>query len=207
MTIQISAFRWVPEMAHGYVKDLRLRWALGEAGLPFEVVLIDHGSGGSYLAWQPFGQVPAYRDDEVEMFETGAILLHLAERSPALAPTEPQGRAQVASWVLAALNSIETFAQVFINGDDGDFAQRMREVLHQRLGQLSEALGDKDWLVGRFSVADIAMVMVLRELVDSGVLARYPRLDALRQRGEARPAFKAALADQLAVFAAHKPGD
>jgi len=207
MTIQISAFKWVPEMAHGYVKDLRLRWALGEAGLPFEVVLIDHGSGGEYLAWQPFGQVPAYRDGEVEMFETGAILLHLADRSVALAPTDPQGWAQTASWVLAALNSIEVFAQACIHGDGGAHAQRMTEVLHQRLGQLSNALGEKDWLVGRFSVADIAMVTVLRELVDNGVLAKYPRLDALRRRGEARAAFHTALADQLAVFATHRPAD
>ena len=111
MTIQVSAFRWVPPFAQGYVRDLRVRWALEEAGLPYEAELIDFDIKNSqaYRRWQPFAQVPAYRDDEVELFESGAIVLHIAGRSEVLAPREPEGRARVTQWVIAALNSIEPF--------------------------------------------------------------------------------------------------
>jgi glutathione S-transferase len=120
MTIHVSAFRWVPPFAQGYVKDLRVRWALEEAGMPYEASLIGAQDQASdqYRQWQPFGQVPAYRDGEVDMFESGAIVLHLAARSQALAPGDAAGRARVTSWVLAALNSIEPHAHNLIHFDD-----------------------------------------------------------------------------------------
>jgi glutathione S-transferase len=113
MTIQVSAFRWVPPFAQGYVRDLRVRWALEEAGLRYEAILIDQEAqaSASYRRWQPFGQVPAYRDGDVEMFESGAIVLRIAERSDALSPVDPAGRARMTTWVLAALNSVEPHVQ------------------------------------------------------------------------------------------------
>lgn len=215
MTRTLTAFRWVPEFAQGYVRDLRIRWALEEAGLPYEVVLIDPQIQASptYRAWQPFGQVPAYRDDDVEMFESGAIVLHIAEKSEALAPRDAAGRARVATWVIAALNSIEPHAQNLVNLDSFYAGQAWTEgrrpsaqaLLDSRLASLSAWLGDKDWLEGLFSAGDIVMVMVLRELVDSGALARFPNLDAYRRRGEARPAFVRALDAQMQTFRDNAP--
>ncbi|MET0272447.1 MAG: glutathione S-transferase family protein [Phenylobacterium sp.] len=215
MTIQLSAFRWVPPFAQGYVRDLRIRWALEEAGLPYEVVLIDPPTQASadYRRWQPFGQVPAYRDEAVEIFESGAIVLHLAERSEALAPTDPARRARVTTWVIAALNSIEPHAQALIQlaefhaGEPWADAQRpeAQALVDQRLSALAQVLGDKDWLEGRFTAADILMVCVLRELVGCGALAAHPTLDAYRQRGEARPAFQKSLEDQLRTFRENAP--
>ena len=210
MTIHVSAFRWVPPFAQGYVKDLRVRWALEEAGMAYEATLIDskiQGSG-SYRNWQPFGQVPAYRDDEVEMFESGAIVLHIASRSEALAPRDEAGRARVASWVIAALNSIEPHAQNFIhfNGANAGEAwarERRRQLettLIGRLAALARWLGDKDYLEGRFTAGDRIMTTVLRELVECGALGQFPSIDAYRQRCEARPAFGRALEAQMGPF-------
>jgi glutathione S-transferase len=215
MTITLTAFRWVPQFAQGYVRDLRIRWALEEAGLPHEVTLIDPQiqASASYRDWQPFGQVPAYRDEAVEMFESGAIVLHLAERSEALAPRDPAGRARVTTWVIAALNSIEPHVQNYVNLDtfyggeawiEGRRPSALR-MIEGRLAALSTWLGDKDWLEGRFTAGDIVMVTVLRELVDCGLLAKYPNLDAYRRRGEARPAFARALEAQLQPFRENAP--
>jgi len=210
--IEVSAFRWVPPFAEGYVRDLRVRWALDEAGLPYEAELIGHDTKEtqSYREWQPFGQVPAFRDGEVEMFESGAIVLHLAEKSEALAPRDAAGRARVTTWVLAALNSIEPHVQnlvhldAFHRGEAWTIERRpqVEAMLDRRLAALAAWLGDKDYLEDRFTAGDLMMTSVLRELVDSGVLARFPTLDAYRRRCEARPAFVKALADQLAPFAA-----
>lgn len=215
MTMTLTAFRWVPEFAQGYVRDLRIRWALEEAGLPYEVVLIDPQiqASPSYREWQPFGQVPAYRDDEVEMFESGAIVLHIAEKSEALAPRDPAGRARVATWVIAALNSIEPHAQNLVALDSFYAGQAWTEgrrpsaqaLLDSRLASLSAWLGDRDWLEDRFSAGDIVMVTVLRELVDCGALARFPNLDAYRRRGEARPAFARAMDAQMQTFRENAP--
>jgi glutathione S-transferase len=215
MTITLTAFRWVPEFAQGYVRDLRIRWALEEAGLPYDVVLIDPKiqASPSYRQWQPFGQVPAYRDDDVEMFESGAIVLHIAEKSDALAPRDPAGRARVATWVIAALNSIEPHAQNLVNLDSFYAGQAWTEgrrpsaqaLLDSRLASLSAWLGDNDWLEGQFTAGDIVMVTVLRELVDCGALARFPNLDAYRHRGEARPAFARAMDAQLQTFRENAP--
>ena len=210
----MTAFRWVPPFAQGYVKDLRVRWALEEAGLPYEVVLVDPNTQAApaYRRWQPFGEVPAYRDGEVELFESGAIVLHLAGRSPALAPPDAAGRARVSAWIVAALNSVEPHAQNLIQFDapaDNAFAQahraRLETLLSGRLAALEAWLGDSWWLEGRFSAGDLMMVMVLRELVECGALERFPTLDAYRRRGEARPAFGRALAAQLLVFEQNAP--
>jgi glutathione S-transferase len=215
MTIQLTAFRWVPPFAQGYVRDLRIRWALEEAGLPYEVTLIDPKiqASESYRHWQPFGQVPAYRDDKVEMFESGAIVLHIAEKSEALSPRDEAGRARTSTWVIAALNSIEPHAQnlaeldVFHAGEAWIEERRpqAQAMVDQRLGALSEWLGDKPYLEGTFSAGDLIMTTVLRELVDCGALAGFPNLDAYRARGEARPAFGRAMEGQLQAFRENAP--
>ena len=212
MTAEVAAFRWFPPFAQGFVRDLRVRWALEEAGLPYSATLIDLSSREGYRAWQPFGQVPAYRDDEVEMFESGAIVLHIPAKSEALAPRDPAGQARMMTWVVAALNSVEPQAQNFIQLDDRaeeEWAKARRaEVeadLVSRLTSLSAWLGDKDYLEGRFTAGDLLMTCVLRELVDSGMLARFPNLDAYRARCEARPAFGVALEAQLQVFRDNTP--
>lgn len=210
MTATVTAFKWVPPFAQGFVRDLRIRWAMEEAGLPYEVELIGLETTGSeaYRRWQPFGQVPAWRDDEVEIFESGAILIHLAEKSETLAPKDPAGRARVTTWVVAGLNSVEPFAQNLATLDSFHAGQPWvegyrpvaRAALERRLTSLGKWLGDKDWLEGRFTAADIIMVTVLRELVACGILKDHPNLDAYRARGEARPAFAKAMADQLETF-------
>lgn len=209
MTMQVAAFRWVPPFAQGYVRDLRVRWALEEAGLPYEAVLID-GQTKDYRDWQPFGQVPAYRDDEVDMFESGAIVLHLADKSQVLSPKDPAGRARMMTWVLAALNSIEPFAQAVINFDDSlpgadERRPQPEALLERRMTALSAYLGDKDYLEGRFTAGDLMMAAVIRELVDCGVLGRYPNLDAYRRRCEARPAFGRAMEAQMKPFRENAP--
>ena len=215
MTIQLTAFRWVPEFAQGYVRDLRIRWALEEAGLPYEVVLIDPQIQASarYHEWQPFGQVPAYRDEAVEMFESGAIVLHIAAKSEALAPRDEAGRARVTTWVVAALNTIEPFAQTYIPLAESETRESWEDqqlaaaetLLNKRLSSLSDWLGDKDYLLGRFTAGDIIMGTVLRELVNSGALTRFPSLDAYRRRCEARPAFARAMEGQMSAFRENAP--
>ena len=215
MTTQLTAFRWVPEFAQGDVRDLRIRWALEEAGLPYEVVLIDPQIQASarYHEWQPFGQVPAYRDEAVEMFESGAIVLHIAAKSEALAPRDEAGRARVTTWVVAALNTIEPFAQTYIPLAESETRESWEDqqlaaaetLLNKRLSSLSDWLGDKDYLLGRFTAGDIIMGTVLRELVNSGALTRFPSLDAYRRRCEARPAFVRAMEGQMSTFRENAP--
>ena len=207
MNPEVSAFRWVPPFAQGYVRDLRVRWALEEAGLPCTATLVDGKITGSetYRRWQPFGQVPAYRDDDVELFESGAIVLHIAAKSEALSPSDEAGRARVTAWVIAALNSVEPHIQSVIHFGDPpageawawDRRSGLDALLDKRLGALSLWLGDKDYLEGRFTAGDLIMITVLRELGDSGILSRFPNLDDYRCRGEARPAFGRALEAQL----------
>lgn len=215
MTIEVTAFRWVPAFAQGYVRDLRVRWALEEAGLPYKAVLIDSEIKNSkdYRAWQPFGQVPAYRDDQVELFESGAIVLHIAARSEALAPKDEAGRARTMTWVIAALNSMEPHVQNFALLDvfyaNEAWAKERRPgaeaLVNGRLESLSHWLDGKDYLEDRFTVGDLIMTDVLRQLVNSGVLARFPILDAYRRRNEARPAFGRALEAQLQTFRENAP--
>ena len=215
MTIEVTAFSWVPPFAQGYVRDLRVRWALEEAGLPYEARLIDPRARESsdYFDWQPFGQVPAYRDGEVEMFESGAIVLHLAGKSEALAPKDPAGRARVTTWVLAALNSVEPQVQNLVHLDAFHAGEawtverrpQAEAMVNGRLKSLAAWLGDKTWLEDRFTAGDLMMVTVLRELVDSGLLARFPTLDAYRRRGETRPAFGRAMEAQMQPFRENAP--
>ncbi|HEX4196020.1 MAG TPA: glutathione S-transferase family protein [Caulobacteraceae bacterium] len=213
MTAQVSAFRWVPPFAQGFVRDLRVRWALEEAGRPYEAVLIDLQRPDDYRQWQPFDQVPAYRDEAVEMFESGAIVLHIAEKSEALAPRDPAGRARMTTWVIAALNSIEPYAQGYLELDNFHAGEAWVEErrpqalarLTARLEKLSAWLDGKDYLEGRFTAGDLVMAMVLRELVESGVLARFPVLEAYTRRCEARPAFARALEAQMQTFRENAP--
>ena len=214
--IELTAFRWLPEFTHGYVKDLRVRWALEEAGLAYDVVLVDAASKNTdaYRRWQPFGQVPAYRDDEVEMFESGAIVLRIAMDSPVLAPPDAASYARVSSWVFAALNSVEPVVKLFQESqneanEQGAGAQTRRTLaeahLTTRLTELTAWLAGEPYLEGTFSAGDLMMTTVLREIGDTEVLRRFPTLDALRLRCQARPAFQRALAAQLKTFHDNDP--
>ena len=216
--IRVTAFRWVPPFAQGLVRDLRVRWALEEAGLPYEEHLIgpDDQKSDFYRALQPFGQVPVLEEDETTMFESGAIVLHIAERSPALMPDDGHERARVRTWVLAALNSVEPPIMMlnFIDLQPGEVAEgtkALRDTLvgwiGMRLDNLATFLGDREHLVAdRFTAADLLMTSVLRILRNTDLVEQRPSLAAYRERGEARPAFKKALDAQLAAFAKHVPG-
>lgn len=209
MTPTITAYKWVPGFARSYVRDHRCRWAFEEAGLDYKVDLIDNAKTEAHLDTQPFGQIPTYRDDEVAIFESGAILLHIAEQAPGLLPDDPAGRASAIQWVIAALNSIDPFAMqlavVDIFEADQPWSAMRRpavvEAARGRLAGLSRALGDKTWLDGDiFTVGDVMMVCVLRGFANSGLLDEFPNLAAYVARGEARPAFKKSMADHLADF-------
>jgi glutathione S-transferase len=206
MIQKISAFRWVPPFAQGYVRDHRVRWALEEICSPYEAVLVDREilDSQEYRAWQPFGQVPAYRDDHTELFESGAIVLHIARTSEVLAPGEVAGFARVVSWVFAALSSVEPHVQNFANLDafhaGEPWVEGYRPValanLRRKLQALQVWLVGKDYLEGRFTVGDIMMSTVLRELSESGILDEYPDVKSYLKRCEARPAFGRAIVAQ-----------
>lgn len=209
MNASISAFRSVPDFAKGLVKDLRVRWAFEEAGLPYQQALIDAEIKDSpeYRAWQPFGQVPAYRDETVSLFETGAIVLHIADRSEALAPRDPQGRARTTMWVFAALNSVEPFVEavalahlIFADAPwASEYRAGMVPLRNGRLTALATWLDGKDYLDGRFTAGDLMMATVLRNVQDDE-LASFPVVAAYRARCLARPAFARALKAQLDSF-------
>ncbi|WP_437779614.1 glutathione S-transferase family protein [Sorangium sp. So ce1097] len=208
--IRITAFSWVPPFARGLVRDLRARWALEEAGLAYEELLIRHGDPESevHLGLQPFGQVPAYEEDGLLLFESGAIVLHIAERSEALLPSDPGARARARSWMFAALNTVEppiqNLAEIDLFYSDVEWAKLRRpsavEAVTRRLVKLSERLEGRDYLEGRFTAADLLMTTVLRILRHTDLLETMSVLDAYRKRCEARPAFQKALADQMAAF-------
>ena len=216
MTIEVTAFRWVPPFAEGLVRDLRVRWALDEAGLDYQARLIgrEDQNTARYRALQPFGQVPAYREGGLDLFESGAIVLHVAERSEVLLPRDPVGRARAITWVFAALNSVEPHVQHLAALDlfhtDQAWAKESRPVaverVRSRLAVLADRLGGREYLEDRFTAGDLLMTTVLRILRHTDLVAQYPALDAYVGRCEARPAFQKALADQLAPFAAHAAG-
>lgn len=207
----ISAFRWVPDFAQGLVRDLRIRWALEEIDRSYRIALLDatQPRDTEYRQWQPFGQVPAFDDGKVRLFESGAILLYLGEQDERLLPRDPQARWSATAWLIAALNSVEPMLMQIVNIDvfnaDQPWAIPSRpaavELAEMRLKSVSEALGDGAWLAGEFSVADIMMITVMRNVKHTGMLDRFPNLARYRARGEARPAFARALAAQCADFA------
>ena len=209
--IRISAFKWVPDFARGQVRDLRVRWALEEAGLPYEVRLLEQGEQSSpdYCALQPFGQVPVFEEDGLVLFESGAIVLHIGERSEALLPKDPAARSRATQWLIAALNSIEPFvmdvARIDIFYADQEWAKQRRpgavEFARKRLAGLSKALGDKPYLDGnRFTAGDLMMTTVLRILKHTDIVTSDKRLAAYIERCTARPAFKRAFDAQIADF-------
>jgi glutathione S-transferase len=213
--IEISAFRWVPDFAQGLVRDLRIRWALEEIGRPYRVRLLDalNPRPAEYFCEQPFGQVPIYKDREVQLFESGAILIHLGLQDDRLLPSDRPSQMRGIAWLIAALNSVEPaifpllMINVFNKGEPWTDEARPKflERLNGRLKCVTEALGDKDWLEDRFTIGDLMLVAVLRQLRGTGILDQFPNLAALVQRGESRPAFQAALSDQLSVFREHEP--
>lgn len=210
MTIEITGFNWVPDFARGYVRDLRPRWACEEIGLPYTTRLISPipPKPASYFEEQPWGQVPVLHDGGIQLFESGAILLHLAEKDAHLLSRDPQQRATTLAWLFAALNSVEPglfeLGNVTLFSKDEEWAKlrlpSLMADLGKRFDRFADALGDRDWLVGDFSVADIAMVTVLRNADNSALLAERPTLAAYVERGMARPAFQRAMDAQLADF-------
>jgi glutathione S-transferase len=210
----LITLEWAPPLVHGLVRDLRARWALEEAGIRYDVVRIgrDEQRAAPHLRRQPFGQVPALVDGEVTLFESGAIVHYVAERSPALLPSEPAARALVMSWMFGAVSTLEPAASNLQEVDwfhaKEPWAQPRRptvvDFLRFRFGSLSEWLRDRDHVAGPFSAADILVTAVLRMVRHTDVVAEFPVLAAYQARCEARPAFQRALKDHMAAFA--KPG-
>ena len=210
MTVTITAFERSPDRGMGLARDMRVRWALEEAGVPYQVRLLsfEEMKEPSYLASQPFGQIPAYEEDGLTLFETGAIILHIGDRHGGLWPSDPNGRARAIAWMFAALNTVEPpilerEMPKYLERDQSWYEARMPLLdsrVKQRLSELSNWLGDRKWLEDDFSAGDLLMVTVLRRLTGSGLLELYPNLPPYIARGEARPAYQRAFADQLAVF-------
>jgi glutathione S-transferase len=209
--ITISAFKWVPEFAQGQVRDLRVRWALEEAGLPYEARLLAQGEQDQpqYRALQPFGQVPIFEEDGLVLFESGAIVLHIGERSEVLLPQDSAARARALQWVIAALNSIEPFVMNVAAIDffyaNEEWAKLRRpgavEFVQRRCAALAQSLGDKAFLDGeRFTAGDLMMATVLRALQHTQIVSGTACLAAYVERCTARPAFKRALEAQLGDF-------
>jgi glutathione S-transferase len=209
--VTISAFRWVPDFARGQVRDLRARWALEEAGLPYRTRLLEQGDQDDpgYRALQPFGQVPVLEEDGLVLFESGAIVLYIGERSKVLLPKEPGARARATQWLVAALNSIEPFvmevAAIDLFHANEEWAKLRRPgavaFLRRRLAALSRSLGDKPHLDGeRFTAGDLMMTTVLRILTHTDIVTSDVRLAAYVERCTARPAFQRALASQMGDF-------
>lgn len=212
---RLTAFKWVPPVAQGLVRDLRVRWALEEAGLPYEERLLDFGGQNTpeHRTVQPFGQVPVYEEDGLTLFESGSIVMHIGEQSPVLLPLDPGARARVRTWMIAALNSVEPHVQALVS-IDLFFAKEAWAPLRRpgalamaqaRLNSVAATLADREYLEKQFSAADLLMTTVLRFLRHTTVVSDIPVLAAYQARCEARPAFKRALAAQLAPFARYAP--
>lgn len=214
MSPTLTAFANSPDRGRGLARDMRLRWALEEVGEPYEVRLLsfDEMKEPAHLALHPFGQIPTYEDGDLQLFESGAIVLHIAERHAGLLPIEANARARAITWVFAALNTVEPpifdrSIAMILERDRPWAAERqpmLDERVRQRLSALSARLGDADWLDGAFSAGDLMMVSVLLRLNGSGLLEEHPNLTAYIARAEARPAFKRAFAAQLAVFTGNR---
>jgi glutathione S-transferase len=214
-SIEITAYHWVPEFAHGLVRDLRARWALEEAGLDYRVRLLDvQAKPAGYVKEQPFEQVPCFSDGRVKIFESGAIVQYIGEQSETLLPRDPQGKYRAIQWTYAALNSVEPAVQhrALLDAFYGDqeWAKLRKpsadEFARLKLKRVSDWLGQKQYLEGdRFTIGDLMMITVLRLGDKAGLLEGTPNLEAYVQRGQNRPAFQQALSDQLAAFREHEP--
>jgi glutathione S-transferase len=212
MSPTITAFRSSPDQGKGLARDMRVRWALEEVGQPYDVRLVSFAEmkEAAHRAVHPFGQIPTYEEGGLALFESGAIVFHIAERHGGLLPADANARARAVAWMFAALNTVEPpifdrSLATILERDEPWFEQRLRALersIRTRLGDLSSHLGEAEWLDGEFSAGDLLMVTVLRRLHGSGILEDYPNLSAYVGRGEARPAYKRAFDAQLAVFTA-----
>ena len=216
MTPTITAFESSPDRGRGLARDMTVRWALEEVGQPYDVRLVSFAEmkQPAHLALQPFGQIPTYEDGDLVLFESGAIVLHIAERHPGLLPDDADARARAIAWMFAAHATVqppivEREAAILLEKEKPWFEQRLPildDRVRTRLGQLSDRLGDSEWLDGDFSAGDLLMVNVLRRPAASAMLPEFPNLAAYVARGEARPAFRRAFGAQHAVFAAASAG-
>jgi glutathione S-transferase len=210
MTPTITAFAASPDRGRGLARDMRVRWALEEVGQPYDVRLVSFAEmkEPAHLALHPFGQIPTYEEGDLALFESGAIILHIAERHAGLLPTEANARARAIAWMFAALSTleppiVERGSATLLERDKPWYEPRLPildERVRRRLAELSRRLGDADWLDGAFSAGDLLMVTVLRRLDGSGLVEEHPNLAAYVARGEARPAYRRAFDAQLAVF-------
>lgn len=210
MTPTITAFERSPDRGRGLARDMRVRWALKEVGQPYNVRLVsfDAMKESAHRSRQPFGQIPTYEEGDLTLFESGAIVLHIAERHGGLLPDDKNARSRAIMWMFAALNTVEPpiFDRALVSileRKEPWYERRMgtlEDSIRKRLDELSSHLGDAEWLDGAFSAGDLLMVTVLRRLEGSEMLADHPNITAYIARGEARPAYKRAFADQLAVF-------
>jgi len=215
MTPTITAFESSPDRGRGLARDMRVRWALEEVGQPYDVRLLSFSEmkESAHRNLHPFGQIPTYEEGDLTLFESGAIVFHIAERHGGLLPEDANARARAIAWMFAALNTVEPpivdrSMAVLLEHDKSWHKERLtilEDRVHVRLGELSGRLGDADWLDDAFSAGDLLMVTVLRRLNTWGVLEKYPNLSAYVARGEARPAYKRAFDAQLAVFTGKPP--
>jgi len=213
----ITAFESSPDRGQGLARDMRVRWALEEVGLPYQVRLVSFSAmkEPAHRALHPFGQIPTYEEGDLALFESGAIVLHIAQHHAGLLPDDTKARARAITWMFAALNTVEPpildlQTAKFAEGDKPWTAERLpliKDRIRHRLGELSIRLGNADWLDGAFSAGDLMMVHALQRLKPSGLLDEYPNLTAYVARAEARPAFQRAFAAQLAVFTGRHPAD
>ncbi len=213
--IEITGFSWVPDFVKGQVRDLRVRWALEEIGLPYRTRLLHAAEPRSedYYREQPFGQVPTYRDGDVHLFESGSILLYLAEKDERLLPQDPAAKARAITWMFASLNSVEPallnygLIKLFYAEEEWGKLREpgAREFAQLKLKRVADWLGESEWLEDRFTVADLLMASVLRIVEPLGLLDDFPNLRAYIDHATARPAFKAAFEAQLADFTAPAP--
>jgi glutathione S-transferase len=211
----LTAFQWVPPFAQGLVRDLRVRWALEETGFPYTVKLIgaEELEAPAYRKKQPFGQVPVLEEGDFHMYESGAIVMHLAEKSEILMPKDAHAKARTQTWMFAALNTIEphisNLGQIDLFSAKEEWAKLRRpavlETLRKRLGELARWMEGREYLEDRFTAGDLLMASVLRVPRQTEVVKEFPALASYLQRCEKRPAFQKALADQMAAFAKHEP--
>jgi glutathione S-transferase len=215
MTPTITAFERSPDRGRGLARDMRVRWALEEVGQPYDVRLVSFSDmkEPAHRRLHPFGQIPTFEEGELALFESGAIVFHIAEHHAGLLPDDPNARSRAIAWMFAALNTVEPpivelGMATLVERDKTWYAERqpiLEERVRVRLGELSSRLGNADWLDDAFTAGDLLMVTVLRRLDGSGLVEKYPNLSAYVARGEARPAYKRAFEDQLAVFTGKPP--